>query len=372
MAKFTEEQLKKLDKDMLFQMLLHSQEQLESIDQKLQLVLEQLAVSKRNRFGRSSEKLGIEHQIAFMEVDGEIVFFNEAEAVVDLEVEELEETKKARPKKKQGKRDEDLKNLPVEVITHEMSEEELIKEFGGKDTFKRLPDEAYRRYKFIPAKISVEEHHVAVYASKVDEHMKKADHPVSLLKGSLVSPSLEAALLNGKYVNAVPLYRLEKEFERYGVAITRQNMANWTILCAERYLSIFYDYLQKKLLEYHVIQADETPVLVNKDARKAGSKSYMWVYRTGSIYKEQAIILYEDQRTRNTSHPREFLKEFQGVCVTDGYQVYHTLEKEKEDSSISGCWAHARRRFDEAVKALHTWVLHWKKESGYDRHNAWC
>lgn len=51
-------------------------------------------------------------------------------------------------------------------------------------------------------------------------------------------------------------------------------------------------------------------------------------------------------------HPRAFLKEFKGICVTDGYQVYHTLEKEREDLKIAGCRAHARRRFDEALKAL--------------------
>lgn len=72
--------------------------------------------------------------------------------------------------------------------------------------------------------------------------MKKAPHPACLLRGSLVSPSLEAAVLNGKYINAVPFARLEKEFGRYGLAITRQNMANWTIECADRYLvfSVIY------------------------------------------------------------------------------------------------------------------------------------
>ena len=78
----------------------------------------------------------------------------------------------------------------------------------------------------------------------------------------------------------------------------------------------------------------------------------MWVYRTGKMYKDNQIVLYDYQQTRNTSHPREFLKNFKGVCVTDGYQVYHTLEKEREDLTIAGCWAHARRRYDEAVKAL--------------------
>ena len=68
-------------------------------------------------------------------------------------------------------------------------------------------------------------------------------------------------------------------------------------------------------------------MLVNKDGRNAGSKSYMWVYRTSQMYPDRQIVLYEYQRTRNASHPREFLKGFNGICVTDGYQVYHTLEK---------------------------------------------
>ena len=54
----------------------------------------------------------------------------------------------------------------------------------------------------------------------------------------------------------------------------------------------------------------------------------------------------------STSYPRKFLKDFRGICVTDGYQFYHTLEAEREDLTIAGCWTHARRRFDEAVKTL--------------------
>lgn len=93
-------------------------------------------------------------------------------------------------------------------------------------------------------------------------------------------------------------------------------------------------------------------MLVNKDGRAAGSKSYMWVYRSGYLYSDQQIVLYEYQRTRNASHPREFLKDYTGICVTDGYQVYHTLEKELEDLTIAGCWVHARRRFDEALAVI--------------------
>ena len=351
--KYTEEQLNSLDRETLIRLFLSQQEQLENIGHTLQLVLEQMADLKRHRFGRSSEKHETEDQISFMEVDGKIVFFNEAEAVAAEEntQEEPESVSRRKPKKKQGKREEDLEGLPVVVVEHSMTDEELEDKFG-KDGWKQLPDEVYRRYSFTPAKIEVEEHHVKVYAGKETEEAIKAPHPQALLRGSLVSPSLEAAVMNAKYVNAVPLYRQEQEFGRCGLHISRQNMANWTIQCADRYLAVLYDCLHEKLYGYHVLQADETPVLVNKDGRPAGAKSYMWVYRTGRMYTERQIVLYEYQKTRNASHPREFLKDFNGVCVTDGYQVYHTIECEREDLRIAGCWSHARRRFDEAVKAL--------------------
>lgn len=359
-VKYTEEQLNSVDKSFLIQLLLQQQEQLEAItkelhasNEKMQLLMEQVILGKQNRFGRSSEKMEDTSQLCFREVDGTIVFFNEAEAVCDLNAAEPEDLELKSPKqpKRKGKKEADLSGLPFRRIDHYLSEEELEAEFGVKG-WKQLPDAISRKYHFVPAKVEVEEHHIGVYASKTDEHMVKADHPKALLHGSLVSPSLGAAIINGKYVNAVPLYRLEQEFQRYGLQITRQNMANWCIRLAEEYLSILYDHLHKELYFYHVIQADETPVLVNHDGRKAGSKSWMWVYRSGHLYQKRQIVLYEYQQTRNASHPREFLKGYDGICVTDGYQVYHTLEKELEELTIAGCWVHCRRRFDEALKLI--------------------
>ena len=359
-VKYTEEQLNSVDKSFLIQLLLQQQEQLEAItkelhasNEKMQFLMEQVILGKQNRFGRSSEKMEDTSQICFREVDGTIVFFNEAEAVCDLNAAEPEDLELKSPKqpKRKGKKESDLSGLTVRRIDHYLSEEELEIEFGV-NGWKQLPDAISKKYHFVPARVEVEEHHIGVYASKTDEHMVKADHPKALLHGSLVSPSLGAAIINGKYVNAVPLYRLEQEFQRYGLQITRQNMANWCIRLAEEYLSILYDHLHEELYFYHVIQADETPVLVNHDGRGAGSKSWMWVYRSGHLYQDRQIVLYEYQQTRNASHPREFLKGYDGICVTDGYQVYHTLEKELEELTIAGCWVHCRRRFDEALKLI--------------------
>ena len=358
--KLTEEQLNTLDKSFIVNLFLQLQDQndklsgeIQELNKKMEVLIEQITLANKNRFGRSSEKMTDTSQICFMEVDGTIVFFNEAEAVSDLDAEEPDtlENKPARTAKVVGKKDADIKDLPVNIINHYLTDEELVAEFG-ENGWKQLPDAISKRYRFIPAKVEIDEHHVGVYASKTDDRIIKADHPKALLHGSLVSPTIAAAIMNGKYVNAVPLYRLEQEFSRYGLTITRQNMANWMIRLGESYLAVLYDYLHQKLYNYHVIQADETPVLVNRDGRSAGSKSYMWVYRSGHLYTDKQIVLYDYHKTRNSSHPREFLRDYSGICVTDGYQVYHTIEKEREDLQIAGCWVHARRKFDEALTVI--------------------
>ena len=358
--KFTEEQLNTLDKSFIVNLFLQLQDQndklsgeIQELNKKMEVLIEQITLANKNRFGRSSEKMMDTSQICFMEVDGTIVFFNEAEAVSDLDAEEPDtlENKPARKPKAVGKKEADIKDLPVNIINHYLTDEELVAEFG-ENGWKQLPDAISKRYRFIPAKVEIDEHHVGVYASKTDDRIIKADHLKALLHGSLVSPTIAAAIMNGKYVNAVPLYRLEQEFSRYGLTITRQNMANWMIRLEESYLAVLYDYLHQKLYDYHVIQADETPVLVNRDGRSAGTKSYMWVYRSGHLYTDKQIVLYDYHKTRNSSHPREFLRDYSGICVTDGYQVYHTLEREHEDLQIAGCWVHARRKFDDALTVI--------------------
>ncbi len=194
---YTEDQLNNFDKATLVQLFLVQQSQLADIDKKLQLLLEQVAVLNNNRFGKSSEKLDTDNQICFMEVNGDIVFFNEAEAVASLTEYDEDAPEKPRSKKTKGKRASDIKNLPVIPVEHKMTGEELITEFGENGWY-QLEDEIYNRYKFTPMKVEIEEHHVGVYKSKKDNHFKKADHPAYLLRNSLVSSSLEAAIINAK------------------------------------------------------------------------------------------------------------------------------------------------------------------------------
>lgn len=126
-VRYTEEQLNTVDKSLLIQMFLNQQEQLQtltaevcSLNEKMQLMMEQMVLANRNRFGRSSEKMADASQISFREVDGTIVFFNEAEAVCDLDAPEPEHLEESapRPVKKKGKKEQDLSGLPTHRFDH--------------------------------------------------------------------------------------------------------------------------------------------------------------------------------------------------------------------------------------------------------------
>lgn len=349
MVKYTEDELNSCSKEMLVTLLLSMQEQMEQLNNNFEKLVEQLAVLNHQKYGRSSEKLAV--------IDGQMsleMIFNEVEALTEnLYVVEPadDQVLPSRPKKQSGKREQDLKNLPVETIYHTLPEEKLTELFGV-NGWKQLPDEIFKRVKVQPAVYSVEEHHVAVYAGKDNQTIVKADRPKSLLRNSVVTPSLAASIMNAKYVNGLPVYRIHQEFMRNDIHISRQVLANWMIQLAERYLGIVYDRLHEKMLEFHVLQADETPVSVSKDGRPANAKSYMWIYRTGKYYKETPIILYDYQKTRSHNHPENFLKGFHGLLVTDAFSAYEKMNREHPDIDFSACWAHARRRFAEALKAL--------------------
>ena len=146
-----------------------------------------------------------------------------------------------------------------------------------------------------------------------------------------------------------PLFRQEQEMNRKGIHLSRQTMSNWILKATEDYLAPVYAQLHRELLTRDVLHADETTLQVLHElGKKPQSKSYMWLYRTGGDM-DKPIVLYGYQPGRGAKHPKEFLAGFKGYLHTDGYAEYHDLG---EDITLVGCWAHARRKFDEAVKSL--------------------
>ena len=347
-TKYTLEELNTMSPDVKDLLIISMQEQIERLNNNLEKLIEQVRLADQYRFGRHTEKLS--------QIEGQMSMFDEAEVTYDEnnkepEIEEVVITTPRKPKEK-GKRDKDLEGFETEPHLHDITKEQLD-EFYGEGNWKSMPDEEYKRLKYQPASWKVEVHTVKVYVGTGGDHQDefiRGDRPKDLLRNSIATPSLVAAIFNGKFVNSMPYDRMEKEFKRNGVNVTRQNMADWTIRISNKYLASFCDRMKYHLLLYHVTQSDETPCQVIKDGRSPTSRSYMWVHRSGELYRDKSIVLYEYQKGRDHHIPLEYYKDYSGVLVTDGLSQYHLVDKKLSDVQNSNCWAHTRRDYYDAIK----------------------
>lgn len=329
------------------------QDRLDKLEHDYENLIEQIRLADQQRYGRHTESLDA--------ITGQLSFFNEAEACYDAQhpeptVDEVVEDalKKPRKPKKKGQREEDLKDFPQEEIPHDVSKEKLIHTFG-EGSYKSMPDEICWQLRFEPAKWIAEKHIIKVYVGTGGLHQDeflRGDHPGTLFRGSIATPSLEAAIINAKYVNSNPLDRVSRDFKANGLNLSKQTMSNWTVWSSERFFQPVYDLMKKCQLKAHVNQCDETPLEVIHDGRPAGSKSYMWVHLTGELSDVPPIVVYEYQKTRHSGHPKEYYKNFNGILMTDGLEQYHKLAREQEGITNANCFAHARRHFANAIKAM--------------------
>lgn len=315
----------------------------EELETKLKWYEEQFRLSQERRFGSSSEKT----------LPDQLSLFNEAEATADAEVPEpTMETITYQRKKKHGDRDQKLENLPTETIEYRLSDEEQVCSCCG-GTLHEMSTEVRKEIEVIPAQVKIKEHVRYVYGcrhceqNEIETPIVTAKMPEPAFPGSLASPSAMAYTMTEKYVEGMPLYRQEKHLERLGVYIPRQTLSNWCLYGADRWLRFIFNEMHIELLKQDIIHADETTLQVlSEPERPATSKSYIWLYRTGR--ESTPIILYDYRQTRAAKHPRRFLEGFQGYVHVDGYAGYNGLA----DVTLVGCWAHARRTFTDALKAL--------------------
>ena len=289
-------------------------------------------------------------------IDGQLSFFDEAESCCDLSAPEPaeEEVIPSRRRKKKGQRETDLKDFPVDIIPPYRVSKEELDNFYGAGNWRRLEDETYKRLRHEPESWTVEVHTVEVYLGTDGEHQDeflRGKRPKYLLRGSIVTPSLLASILNVKYVNSSTLHRIEQEFKRNGVNISRQTMSNWIIRCSEKYFVPFVERMKQELLSLPVTQSDETPTQVIGDSDHPNSKCYMWVHRSGEFYKDRPVVVYEYQKGRDHEKPLDFYRDYKGILVTDSLEQYHLLDRKLPDVTNANCWAHARRAFADVVKA---------------------
>ncbi|WP_284228146.1 IS66 family transposase [Alicyclobacillus hesperidum] len=185
-----------------------------------------------------------------------------------------------------------LADLPVEQIEYRLPEEERICPCCG-EVMDEAGVEIRRELIHVPAQTMVREHIQQPYACRTfDKHgtetpMVKAQMQKPPIPGSLASASMLAYVMDKKYVDGLPLYRLEEQFARQGLRLTRQTLANWVVLGATRWLDLIYHLLHEELLQRRYLHADETTLQVlHEPGRSAKATSYMWLYRSVDITQE--------------------------------------------------------------------------------------
>ena len=127
-----------------------------------------------------------------------------------------------------------MRDFPQEVIPHDIPEQDLNEAYG-EENWKSMPDEIFWQLRFEPAKWTAEKHVIKVYVGTDGAHQDeflRGDHPETMFKGSIATPSLEAAIINAKYVNSNPLDRISRDSQANGLNLSKQTMSNWTVWTA--------------------------------------------------------------------------------------------------------------------------------------------
>ena len=256
-------------------------------------------------------RLGNRAKISYSEktpkqIEGQLSLFNEAELETNDSVPEpiKKDVRGYTRVNAKTKREELMKDLPVrEILCESASEDQICPNCHS--SLRPLGKETVREeLEYIPAKLQIVRYVRMSYECPRCKHtdhpyIQKSLTPASLLNHSLASPSSVANVIYQKYVNSVPLYRQEKDWEQLGISLSRAAMANWVIRCSKDYLMPVVEHLRKELLSRDIVHCDETPVQVLKEeGKKPQTKSYMWLYRTENDEKAP-IVLYDYQPSRN-------------------------------------------------------------------------
>lgn len=320
------------------------------LHRKLERMNELLLNAQRARFGQSSEK----RTYVMSDEAEQLALFNEAEVEQDVKAAEPTEetfTVAAHTRKKKRTVEELAKELPVEEIVLELHDEQNhCSGCGG--TFRLIGKKLVKQEMIlIPQQVKLLKYYTCSYACDGCEkktgyaHIISTEAPPSLMKHSLASPSTVADVMTKKYVDGLPLARQEKIWKRQGVELSRATLANWVIQTTQAWLKPLYRQMKRQLLQEAVIHADETVVQVLKEPDKtATSESRMWIYAS-AMRSGTPVRYFEYQPDRSGKRPKDFLKDFTGCLVTDGYAGYDKVE----GATRCGCWSHARRKWREAM-----------------------
>jgi transposase len=312
-------------------------------DRHIEILAEFVEQLQRKLFSPKSEKIKVvpEEQIG-------LGLFNEVEFEAKAAPEEAQDELIEVPahKRGRGKRKPLPENLPRETRTIELSESERICPHDGK-IMSKIGEEVSEKLDVIPMLMKVIRTVRFKYGCRhCEEGVKTAPVPPQALPKTMATEGLLAAITTWKYVDCLPLYRIEGIFKRNGVEISRGTMAHWMIKGADLATPLI-NLMSEDANASDYLNMDETRVQVlHENGKTAESLSYMWVRaRPGP----DPIILFDYDPTRSGTVPVKLLQDFRGSLQVDGYDGYNDIESH-EGIIRYGCMAHVRRKFFDAAK----------------------
>jgi transposase len=323
------------------QHVLHKNAQLEARVVTLQ---EQLHLALARRYAASSEKIRTDQLRLFDEAEAEA----EAGGMGDVTTQRDDTIKVAGHTRSNKRGRRPLPDtLPRVDILHELPAYERVCDHDGA-LLQEIGEVVTEQLDIIPAKIQVIRHIRKKYACTCGKCLKTAPLPAQPIPKSLASPGLLAHIAVSKYQDALPLHRQETILQRIGVDLSRATLANWMIQ-AGALIQPLINLLRDHLLAYDILQMDETTVQVlNETQKTAQSQSYLWVQRGGP--PDKPVVLFDYDPSRSQQVPVRLLGDFKGHLQTDGYDGYRAVVQQNKLKHV-GCFAHARRKFVEAIKA---------------------
>lgn len=309
------------------------QQQVALLELKNQKLVLELAHLKRLRFGTKSEAFSAEQKSLFEDdADQDL-------AAIEAELAAPATDPRPRPARANAGRQPlpahleriDILHAP-ESCTCGHCQRELVK--IGEDVSEQLDIE--------PARFFVIRHIRPQYACRACETMHAAPMAPAIIDGGLAAPGLLAWVAISKYLDHLPLYRLEQIAARQQVPLARSTLSEWIGRLGVA-LQPLADRLAELLKARQSLHADETPVQQLDPGKGKTKRAYLWAYRSNDLAGGPPIVVFDYQDSRSGTHAARFLEEWQGHLMVDDYSGYKALFGKRVVEQA--CWAHARRKF---------------------------
>ena len=244
------------------------------------------------------------------------------------------------------KREIDWDKLPQIHHKHDLLEEEKICSYCGRK-MDCIGEDVTRELELQPAKLEAHIHVRPKYACRCcKEGVCAAPLPQRPIPGGIAGPGLVSEVIVSKFSDHLPLYRLEDIFARYGVYIARSTLCDWVKYAAEL-LQPLYELQCQRVLQSTVMWTDDTPITVI-GGLQGSFQGRFWTY----IGHEQPYSVYDFTTSRSRDGPASFLQGFTGYLHADAFAGYDAIFLGSHAAIREvACWAHARRKFFDAVKS---------------------